>query len=90
MLFQTSSRVAPFTMLVAAMAPGLTRAFISGPPSAFWENSIETIELNRMPVASTPIVFAIASGPDSSMTFAMVKTLEIDWIETSDLTSPAV
>ena len=90
MLFQTSSRVAPFTMLVVAIAPGFTSEFISGPPSAFWESSIETIELNRMPVASTPIVFAIASGPDSSMTLAMVKTLEIDWIETSDLTSPAV
>ena len=43
-----------------------------------------------MPVASTPIVLAIASGPCSSMTFAIVKTLEIDWIDTSDLTSPAV
>ena len=41
-----------------------------------------------MPVASTPIVLRMASGPDSSMTFAMVKTLEIDWIETSDLMSP--
>ena len=49
-----------------------------------------TIELKRMPVASTPIVFAIASGPCSSMTFAIVKTFEIDWIETSDFTSPAV
>ncbi len=72
------------------MAPGLTRAFISGPPSAFCENSMETMELKRMPVASVPIVFAMASGPESWMTFAMVKTLEIDWMETSDLTSPAV
>ncbi len=77
-------------MLVVAIAPGFTSEFISGPPSAFCENSTETIELKRMPVASTPIVFAISSGPDSSMTFAIVKTLEIDWIETSDLTSPAV
>ena len=72
------------------MAPGLTREFISGPPSAFCENSTETMELNRMPVASTPMVFSIASGPCSSITFARVKTLEIDWMETSDLTSPAV
>ena len=43
-----------------------------------------------MPVASTPIVFAIASGPCSSMTFAMVKTFEIDWIDTWVLRSPAV
>ena len=50
------------------MAPGLTSEFISGPPSAFCESSIATIELKRMPVASTPIVLAIASGPDSSMT----------------------
>ena len=90
MLFQTSSRLAPLTMLVVAMAPGLTSGFISGPPSDFWANSIATIELKRMPVASTPIVFSIASGPCSSMTLAIVKTLEIDWIETSDLTSPAV
>ncbi len=90
MLFQISSRVSPLTMLVAAMAPGLTRAFISGPPSTFCENSIETIELKRMPVASTPMVSPIAPGPPSSITLAMVKTLEIDWIETSDVTSPAV
>ena len=43
-----------------------------------------------MPVASTPIVLTIASKPDSSATFAIVKTFEIDWIETSDLRSPAV
>ena len=90
MFFQIASRLAPFTMLVAVIAPGLTSAFISGPPSPFCENSIETIELKRMPVASAPIVFTIASGPCSSMTFAIVKTLEIDWIETSDLMSPAV
>ena len=63
MLFQTSSRVAPFTMLVVAMAPGFTSEFISGPPYAFWESSIATIELNRMPVASTPMLLAMASGP---------------------------
>ena len=90
MLFQTSSRLAPFTMLVAVIAPGLTSGLISGPPSAFCANSTATMELKRMPVASTPICFSIASAPDSSMTFAIVKTLEIDWIETSDLTSPAV
>ena len=43
-----------------------------------------------MPVASTPMVFRIDVGPCSSMTMAMVKTLEIDWIETSVLMSPAV
>ena len=43
-----------------------------------------------MPVASTPIVFAMASAPGSSITCAIVKTFEIDWIETSDLMSPAV
>jgi len=43
-----------------------------------------------MPVASTPIRFSIASAPSSSMTFAIVKTLEMDWIDTSDCTSPAV
>ncbi len=73
-----------------AIAPGLTSEFISGPPSTFCESSTETIELKRIPVASTPMVFSIASGPCSSITLAMVKTLEIDWIETSDLMSPAV
>jgi hypothetical protein len=90
MLFQISSRSSPFTMLVAAMAPGLTSGFISGPPSTFSENSIETMELKRMPVASVPIVSVMAAGPLCSNTLAMVKTFEIDWIETSDLTSPAV
>ncbi len=77
-------------MLVAVIAPGLTSGFISGPPSDFCAISIATIELNRMPVASTPIRLEIASTPWSSITLAMVKTLEIDWIETCDLTSPAV
>ena len=77
-------------MLVAVIAPGFTSGLISGPPSSFCANSIETIELKRMPVASTPMRFTIASGPGSSMTFAIVKTLEIDWIDTSDLMSPAV
>ena len=77
-------------MLVAAIAPGLTRGFISGPPRPFCDHSMETIELNRMPVASTPMVLRMASAPCSSITFAMVKTLEIDWIETSERMSPAV
>ncbi len=42
-------------MLVAAIAPGLTSAFISGPPHSLFDSSIDTIELKRMPVASTPI-----------------------------------
>ena len=33
--------------------------------------------------------FSTASAPDSCMTCAIVKTFEIDWIETSVLTSPA-
>ena len=90
MLFQTSARVPPLTMLVAVIAPGFTRGLISGPPSTFCANSTATMELKRIPVASTPIRFSMASSPDSSMTLAMVKTLEIDWMETSDLTSPAV
>ncbi len=53
-------------MLVVAIAPGFTSEFISGPPRTFWDSSMETIELNRIPVASTPMVFAIASGPCSS------------------------
>ena len=48
------------------------------------------IELNRAPVASTPIRFSTESSPCSWMTWAIVKTLEIDWIETSVFTSPAV
>jgi hypothetical protein len=89
-LFQISSRLEPVTMLVAVIAPGLTSGLISGPPSAFCANSTETIELKRMPVASTPMRFSIASAPWSSMTLAIVKTFEIDWIDTSDVTSPAV
>ena len=89
MRFHTSSREAPLTMLVAAIAPGLTRGFISGPPRSS-DCSMATIELKTRPVASTPMLFSIASGPCSSNTLAIVKTLEIDWIETSDLMSPAV
>ena len=73
-------------MLVAVIAPGLTMAFISAPLYC----STATIELNTWPVASTPMLSRIASGPDSCMTRAMVKTLEIDWIETSDVMSPTV
>ena len=73
-------------MLVAVMAPGLTIAFISAPLYC----STATIELNTWPVASTPMLLAIASTPDSSMTSAIVKTFEIDWIDTSDLMSPIV
>jgi hypothetical protein len=43
-----------------------------------------------MPVASTPMVFSIASVLCSSMTSAMVKTLEIDWIENLGLDVAAV
>ena len=68
------------------MAPGLTMAFISEPRYC----STALIELNTWPVASTPMLSRIASGPCSSITLAMVKTLEIDWIETSEVTSPAV
>ena len=73
-------------MPVAVMAPGFTMAFISEPLFC----STASIELNTWPVASTPMLFAIASGPCSSMTLAIVKTLEIDWIETSEATSPLV
>jgi hypothetical protein len=85
MFFQISSALPPLTMLVAVIAPGLTIAFISEPLSC----STATIELKTCPVASTPCSWD-RIGPCSSMTLAMVKTLEIDWIETSDLMSPAV
>ena len=49
-------------MLVAVMAPGLTMAFISAPLYC----STATIELKAWPVASTPMLFAIASGPCSA------------------------
>ena len=79
-------------MLVAEIAPGLTSGFISGAPvpTTVFTASTAMIELNRAPVASTPIRFSIASSPCSWMTCAIVKTLEIDWIETSVFTSPAV
>ncbi len=90
--FQTASAVAPVTMLVAEIAPGLTSGFISGAPvpTTVLTPSTAMIELKRAPVASTPIRFSIASSPCSWMTCAIVKTLEIDWIETSVLMSPAV
>ena len=79
-------------MLVAEMAPGLTSGFISGAPvpATILTPSMAMIELKRAPVASTPIRFAIDSRPCSWMTCAAVKTFEIDWIETSVFTSPAV
>ena len=73
-------------MLVAVIAPGLTIAFISAPLYC----STATIELNTWPVASTPMLSAIAWVPDSSITLAIVNTLEIDWIDTSEATSPVV
>ena len=76
-LAQIASAFAPFTMLVVAMAPGFTNAFISCPLYC----STATIELNTWPVASTPIVFSICASPASCSTSARVKTLEIDWIE---------
>ncbi len=39
--------------------------------------------------ASTPIRFSVESSPCSSMTSAIVKTFEIDWIDISVFTSPA-
>jgi hypothetical protein len=62
--FQISSRLAPLIMLVAVMAPGLTRGFISAPLYC----STATIELKPGPVASTPMLLAIASRPCSSIT----------------------
>ncbi len=79
-------------MLVAEIAPGLTSGFISGAPDPTTVRTASTamIELNRAPVASTPICFSTDSSPCSWITWAMVKTFEIDWIDTSVLTSPAV
>ena len=90
--FHTSSALAPLTMLVAEMAPGLTSGFISGAPlpTTVRTPSTAMIELKRAPVASTPMRLAIASSPCSWMTWAIVKTFEIDWIDTSVLMSPAV
>ena len=90
--FQTSSAVAPFTMLVAEIAPGFTRGFISGAPVPTTVRTASTamIELKRAPVASTPICFSTDPSPCSWMTCAIVKTFEIDWIDTSVFTSPAV
>ena len=79
-------------MLVAEIAPGFTSGFISGAPvpTTVLTASTAIIELNRAPVASTPMRFSTESSPCSWMTWAIVKTLEIDWIETSVFTSPAV
>ena len=90
--FQTASAVAPVTMLVAEIAPGLTSGFISGAPvpTTVLTPSMAMIELKRAPVASTPMRFSIESSPCSWITWAIVKTFEIDWIDTSVFTSPAV
>ena len=79
-------------MLVEEMAPGFTSAFISGAPVPVMLRtpSMAMMELKRAPVASTPMRFAIESRPCSWMTWAIVNTFEIDWIDTSVLMSPAV
>jgi hypothetical protein len=64
----------------------LTSGFISLPRYC----STATIELNTWPVASTPTLSSISCSPDSWNTRAMVKTLEIDWIEKVGSMSPAV
>ena len=51
-------------MLVVAMAPGFTKAFISWPLYC----SMALIELNTCPVASTPTPFSIALSPLSCIT----------------------
>ena len=63
--FHTSSEVAPVTMLVAEIAPGLTSGFISGAPvpTTVLTPSTAMIELNRAPVASTPIRFSTDVEP---------------------------
>ena len=63
--FHTSSALAPCTMLVAEIAPGFTSGFISGAPvpTTVRTPSIAMIELNRAPVASTPMRFAIGIQP---------------------------
>ena len=79
-------------MLVAEIAPGFTSGFISGAPvpTTVRTPSMAMIELKRAPVASTPIRFSTDSRPCSWMTWAIVNTFEIDWIDTSVFTSPAV
>ena len=63
--FQTSSAVFPVTMLVADIAPGFTSGFISGAPdpTTVLTPSTAMIELNRAPVASTPICFSTDVEP---------------------------
>ena len=52
-------------MLVAEIAPGFTSGFISGAPvpTTVLTPSIAMIELNRAPVASTPMRFSIDVEP---------------------------
>ncbi len=54
-------------MLVADIAPAFTSGFISGAPvpTTVLTASTAMIELNRAPVASTPMRFSIASTPCS-------------------------
>jgi hypothetical protein len=68
-LFHTSSRVAPVTMLVAVIAPGFTSGFISGAPVRQRFHGFDGDDrIERAPVASTPIRFSIDSSPCSWMT----------------------
>ncbi len=83
---QTSSAVAPLIWPTVAMAPGLTRGFISWPLYC----SIASMELKACPVASTPTPLTMVSGPFSRITSARVKTLEIDWIEKGISRSPTL
>ncbi len=83
---QISSALAPWTLPVVAMAPGLTKGFSSLPRYC----STATIELNTWPVASTPTLSSTACSPDCWSTSARVNTLEIDWIEKVGSMSPAV
>ena len=61
-------------MLVVAMAPGLTREFISGPPRLL-RDSIDDDRVEGLPGGVDADRLSIASGPCSSITLAMVKTL---------------
>ena len=80
-----SASVLPATMPVVAIAPGFTSGFIWWPLYC----STATIELNTCPVASTPTPSSSTCSPESCITRAIVKTLEIDWIENSASASPA-
>jgi hypothetical protein len=59
-------------------------------PTTVRTPSTAMIELKRAPVASTPIRFSMDSSHCSWMTWAIENTFEIDWIDTSVFTSPAV